>query len=250
MHRGWFIDLIDTRFMPETKLEQTGEKEIGAYNAFFHKYLAKELIMNKKLLSFRSAYRGLAPHQQRGVKRTVLDLLYMNIIAFLAALANIAADDADEEDWTTQYFAFQMNRLLLEQKSAWSPSELLQLIDEPVVGVSTLKDLANLSDAWSPEEYESGIYEGKSHASKWWWKRLPFKNITELQHPELKNRYIKQIVDSRTYNMMVEDEDKLRNMTYKDRLSTFFTYQEDVLDNQEILDRIDTFEEFEEGNLP
>lgn len=248
MHRGWFINLIDSRFMPETKLEQTGEYEMGAYRAF-GKYMWENLIQEGKLLSFRSAFRELSPHQQRGVKTTILDLIYLNIVAFIAALANVAADE-NEEDWTTQYFAFQMNRILLEQKSGWSPNELLQLIDEPVVGVTTLKDLVNIFDAFSPEVYESGIYKGSTHASKWWWKRLPFKNITELKHPDLKNRFIRQVVDSPTYNMLMDDEDKIRKMNYSDRMSSFFTYQEDILSNQEILDRLDTFEEFEDGNLP
>jgi hypothetical protein len=138
--------------------------------------------------------------------KTGLDLLYLNLVAFLAGLANLAADDDDKEDWTTQYMAYQLNRLLLEQGAAWSPAELANMIDEPIVGARMIKDLLDFSEAFNPEVYESGMYKGSSHAGKFWFRKQPLKNVYEMQFPELKNRFIKTMTNSKWYEWMTPEQ--------------------------------------------
>ncbi len=211
MHRGWFIGLVDTRFRKEGTNLITEEEEIGTYRAtagFLYTALYKSMVKDKAgIKGALGTWSTLTPAKKRGVLKTVLDLFYLNIVAFVAALANIAADDADDEDWTTQYMAYQLNRLLLEQGAAWSPAELANMIDEPVVGARMIKDLLDLGEAFNFEEkFESGMYKDKSHAAKWWMRKLPTRNIYELQFPEMKNKFIKTMTDSKVYELMSDDQ--------------------------------------------
>jgi len=56
------------------------------------------------------------------------------------------------------------------------------------------------------EVYKSGMYKDKSHGTKWWMKKLPTRNLYELQFPELKNRFIKNLIDSRYYEALTDDQ--------------------------------------------
>ena len=211
MHRGWFIGLVDTRFKKEGTNLLTEEEEIGTYRAtagFLYTALYKAMIKDKGGLQGAMATWGkLSPAKKRGVYKTALDLLYLNLVAFVAAMANLAADEGDDEDWTLQYTAYQLNRLLLEQGAAWSPKELIQMIDEPVVGAKMIKDLVDIKEAFNFEDrYESGMYKDQTHAEKWWRKKLPIRNIYELQYPELKNRFIKKLVDSEYYDYLTDEQ--------------------------------------------
>lgn len=213
MHRGWFIGMMDTRFRKEGTNLITEEEEIGTYRAtkdFLYTAFVKTLLKDRAgLQAAFGTWNTLTPARKRGVMKTALDLLYLNLVAFVAALANIAADDADDDDWTTQYMAYQLNRLLLEQGAAWSPAEVVNMIDEPVVGAKMIKDILDMSEAFNFNEvYESGMYEDKYHATKWWMKKLPTRNIYEMQFPELKNRFIKQMVNSKVYEAMSDDQAK------------------------------------------
>jgi hypothetical protein len=210
MHRGWFIGMVDTRFRREGTNMITEEEEIGTYRAsfdFIFRQFFKTLVKDRAGLQASFAtWNTLSPAKKRGVAKTALDLLYLNIVAVLASMVNLAADGSDDDDWTIQYAAYQMNRLLLEQGAAWSPAELIQMIDEPVVGARMIKDLLDISEAFSGKVYESGMYKGATHAEKYWFRKQPFKNLYEMQYPELKNRFIKNLVDSKVYDWMSPDQ--------------------------------------------
>jgi hypothetical protein len=248
MHRGWFINMIDTRVKRSNINMITGEEEIGMYRASLS-FLVEDLIRDKGILAPALAYSKLSPAKKRGVKKSFLDFVYLNIIAMIAAIANLAADEDDDENWTIQYGAYQMNRVLLEQKAGipWNINELLQIIDEPVVGVRTLKDLTDLTEMFNFEEYERGMYKGKTHAGKWWLKRItPFKNLYELQFPEMKNNFIKQVVDSPTYNLMKLEDDG-ESLSMMQRLGLLFTDSGNYSDD-EVINTIQFFEDEENLN--
>jgi hypothetical protein len=212
IHRGWFLNLVDTRIKKRGINYVTEEEEWGNFNATAD-YLSKVFLQLRGVEYTRSAlavYNSLDPVQQRGVLRTALDLVYLNIIAILAALANIRADDDEDDDFTTQYTAYQLNRLLLEQGAGFSPAELIQMIKEPVVGARFLQELTDIKEIFNGDVYESGMYEGYSHAQRWRMRKIPgFKNIYELRYPELKNQYVKTTVNSSYYEAMKpEDPEK------------------------------------------
>jgi hypothetical protein len=207
MHRGWFVQLADTRFKKEGVNFITDEVEIGSYVASWDyiKDTFKGLYNEKTLSIFVANYKNLSPSRQRGVQRAFLDFVFLNVIAILAALANMKADDDD--DFTTQFTAYQLNRLLLEQGAAFSVSELTQMLDEPVVGARFINDLASLNESYSGKEYTKGMYKGWTHRQRWWLNKIPaHKNIHELYYPEEKNKFIKQIVKSQYYEGMSDKE--------------------------------------------
>jgi hypothetical protein len=210
MHRGWFIGMMDTRLKRNNVNMISEEEEVGTYRAtgsFIVEAFKQSLVKDKNLKGAIVAWNNLSDPYKRGVMKTALDLLYLNIVALVAAIFNAAADDADDDDFTLQYTAYQLNRLLLEQGAAWSPAELIQMIDEPVVGARFIKDIVDITEAFNfGEVYKAGIYEDKSHARKWWMKKLPTRNLYELQFPELKNKFIKNLIDSHYYEYFSDEQ--------------------------------------------
>lgn len=247
MHRGWFINLIDTRLKKETSNMITEEEEIGTYRAsasFIWNDFGKTLITEKgNLMAAFATWNTLSPARKRGVLKTTYDLIFLNIIAFLAAITNLAADESDDEDWTIQYAAYQMNRLLLEQNSAWSIGDLIQMIDEPVVGARMIKDLVDITEMWNPEVYERGMYAGKTHATKWWMKKMPTRNLYELQYPQLKNNFIKKMVESKYYEWMSPEQINSINATQK--LNNYFSDGQlsEPVDLQDTINQLQSEEE-------
>ena len=243
MHRGWFINMIDSRTMAEVTNLISGEKELGMYRAAW-KFIRNDLIHKDGYKNPISAYNNIEQEAvKRGVKRTMLDFLYLNLIGFIAAGANILADDDEEDNYLIQYAAYQMNRVLLEQSAPWNPGELLQMIDEPIVGVRTVKDLVDISEAWNTDVYEGGMYADSKHMTKWWLRKTPFKSLYELQFPAKKNNFIKQVVDSKIYNLLKEDdENKANGMSFSDRLKLVFTDSQSMSD-AEALEVIEYMEE-------
>ena len=216
IHRGWFLNLVDTRLKKRGVNYVTEEEEWGNFNATAD-YLSKVFLQLRGKEYTRSAlavYNSLDPVQQKGVLRTALDLVYLNIIAILAALANIRADYDDDDDFTTQYTAYQLNRLLLEQGAGFSPAELIQMIKEPVVGARFLQELTDIKEIFNGDVYESGMYEGYTHAQRWRMRKIPgFKNIYELRYPELKNQYVKTTVNSTYYETMKPEDPEKESLT-------------------------------------
>lgn len=209
MHRGWFVGLVDSRFKKAGVNWLTDEEEIGSHRAFGSMVKNFAVLLGSEGLEAANLYvKNLSPARKRGIKKTIIDLIVLNVVAILAALANMRADDDDEDDWTTQYMAYQLNRLLLEQGAPFSPSELIQIIDEPVVGARFIKSVSEITESFNfSEQYEKGPYEGWSHAKKWWYTKVPgAKNIWELQYPEEKNKFIKQITNSLYYEAMNDKE--------------------------------------------
>ena len=145
------------------------------------------------------------PGEMRGVKKAMLDFMYMNIVAVIAAFGNIAAEDGDEDDYTLQLAAYQLNRILLETRSFFSIREFVEMLEEPVVAARAIKDISDITNAISFGDNDiitRGQYKDWTKGGKWWMKRTPFKNIYELQFPKSKNDYIKNIIGSATYDLL------------------------------------------------
>jgi hypothetical protein len=220
LHRGWFFNMIDTRFKKESINPLTEEVEIGNYRTV--QALIKEMSVKGKLVSPYLAYQNLDAANKRGIQRTLIDLIFLQIMGVLVTMLNLAADE-DEEDFTMQYLAFQMNRLYLEQ-AAGNPllnwSEILEIIEKPVVGVSVIKDIVDIGNAFSGTEVTHGMYKGKTKAKRFWTKKTPIKALYEIQYPREKNNFMKKVVNSRTYALFKKDED---NLSMIDRLRLLFT---------------------------
>ena len=220
MHRGWFVNLVDAKFQNQKTNWITGEEEVGHYKAFFGNYIPsilKEFQSGNKLTAGWAAYDKLSKAQRRGVKKTFLDLLATTLAAFMAGLAQKYADDDDEDQFVIQFTSLILNRVLMEQKAPWSPATMTDLIDEPVVGTKMLKSITDLSNLFNGEEVRSGAYKEQKQYSKFLQKKAPFgwKNIYELQYPEEKNKFYKQLVGKGLFSiiMLENDPDKQYSLT-------------------------------------
>jgi hypothetical protein len=205
MHRGWFLSGVDNRFKKKTFNYNTEETEMGFYRGMWSGIRKMWKDEGLGMLVKFQAWGKLSPAERRGVKKTLLDLAYMQAMAFLAALVNIAADDEDEGS-TLNYASYLLNRTLLEMKALMNPIETINIMEEPVVGARIVKELMDISEMFNfSETYDRGMYKGKTHGERWWRRRMPWRNIYELQFPAMRNRFIKSILDSGTYSMFKGD---------------------------------------------
>lgn len=207
MHRGWFLSGIDNRLKADGINYNTEEHEIGYYRAAgsFIKKIISDETMGLKVKFIPEIWKNLSPAERRGCKKTLLDIVWMQGLAVLGAMIQLAADD-DKDDMSLQYIAYTMNRVNLEMQALMFPAETLDIMEEPVVGARVIKELANITEIFNfNETYERGMYKGKTHAGRWWNRRMPWKNLYELQFPEQKNRFIKSILNSGTYNIFKGD---------------------------------------------
>jgi len=212
MHRGWVISGLDNRFKKGGMNFETGEWEEGYYKSFLNvtKNMIANTALNKRigLLSAKEPSAG----ELRGAKKFMLDLLFMNMVAVIAAIANIKAEgDDEEEDYTWQFTAYQLNRILLETRSFFSVREFVEMIEEPVVAARAIKEMSEITTAFAfgdDDIISRGQYEDWTRGGKWWFKRTPIKNIYELQFPKTKNDYIKNIIGSSTYNLLRKEDEE------------------------------------------
>ena len=79
-------------------------------------------------------------------------------------------------------------------------------------------------------------------------RKTPVKNIYELQFPEEKNKFIKQVVNSPIYNWMVENEDELEGLTITQRLKSFIGMNPNY-DEKNIYYDIEALEDYLPGIL-
>jgi len=144
-------------------------------------------------------------------------------MAILAGMFNKWADD-DKEDYTTQYAAYQANRILLEMKAFMSFQEFTEMMKEPVVAANAIQELSEITTAFAfseDDEIERGMYKGWHRGGKWWLRRTPVKSLYELGVIDLgseedapagariksKNKFIKSVVESSTYDWLFKDKD-------------------------------------------
>jgi hypothetical protein len=64
------------------------------------------------------------------------------------------------------------------------------------------------------------MYADKMHMTKWWMRKLPTKNLYELQYPDLKNNFMKQMVDSKYYDWMSPEQ--VNSLTILERAKGLF----------------------------
>lgn len=209
MHRGWFINLVDSKFKRGSVNYLSEEEEIGHYRAMgsYLRNVLKNIIGqgNTETTGAFAAWKELSPARKRGVKKTIADTVFLVIATVLAGIANKMADD-DPDNMTNQYLGYVLNRLLLEQSAGFNLASTVEIIDEPVVGARLLKEAVSILDAFSGETYEKGMYEDWSHRGKYWFRKTPLKNLYELQYPDEKNKFIKTVVNSGYYNYLSDKE--------------------------------------------
>ena len=105
-------------------------------------------------------------------------------------------------------------------------------MDEPVVGVRTIKDLTDFWEFFNTDVYKRGMYKGKTHSLKAIIRKTPgIRSIYEFPFAKDKNNYIKSMVlESRIYDYLSDNEDE--SLSIMEQLSLIFR-DRDAIDEEE-----------------
>lgn len=201
MHRSWLISGVENRFKSHIHNALTGVEEEGTYVSMY-KILSGLHANIGNVPALKQYWNTLPEYQKRNALRTSVDFAWMVAISLIAAALNAASDDDD--DWMTQYLAYQGSRLLLEQQAFWNPGELIAVIKSPAAGVNHIEDTMSLLGEiiFDHEPIASGPYEDMYKWQRFAIKRSWFKSMYELQYPRTKNTFLRSQVLKTGINTM------------------------------------------------
>jgi hypothetical protein len=195
MHRGWLVTGIENRLKYEGTNIETGEEEIGYYRAAMK--ALKNVIRREegKLRINLANYHKLSEAERLGTKKALLDLMFINLAGVVAAMFSGMAAEADDDDYAIMLAAYIANRTFLEANAFANPKEFAELVNKPFAGADNLQQIMGISDIFDGDEIKRGPYKGWSKRQQYMFKRTMVKHLYELQYPEEKNKFVKQLVD-------------------------------------------------------
>jgi len=200
LHRGWIPKLASQRFKTggfDLSLEEENE---GFYRTV-GRLTANMFSMTDGNIRFKLAkWNELEEFEKRNTVRFMSDLVALMVISLMATVLNKIADDDEEDKWAIEYAAYQINRLLLEQK-AMSPipflgggmNELFNTLKSPAAGINQWEKITNISSLFMDmgDEINSGPYKGMSKWQRFLIQQGHLKNLYEIQFPKSKNSFMK-----------------------------------------------------------
>ncbi len=200
LHRGWIPKLASQRFKTkgfDFSLEEDNE---GFYRTAAR--LATNMFQTTDgNIRFKLAkWNELEEFERRNVVRFMTDLTALMVITVMAAVLNNIAEDDEEDKWFLEYAAYQINRLLLEQK-AMTPipvigggmNEMFNILKSPAAAINQWEKITNIGDLLinMGDEIQSGPYKGMSKWQRFIIQQGHLKNLYEIQFPKSKNSYMK-----------------------------------------------------------
>lgn len=232
IHKGWLMKGLDNRLkragttgekvklfglinlsesIPVTNLE-TGVEDIGSYAALKNWLFKAVKEANTSLIpKMGKAWKNLSKAEKRGVIRTLMDVSFAVSISIIAATINGLASQDDDDDYEMQFLSLLSNRIFMEHTSLMNPQEFISLIEKPAVGVNHLKDLLSIANMFAngtyDKEIDRGAYKGWQKWEKMLMRRIPGKNLYELQYPEEKNKFYKSIITTPIYTRVYDSYD-------------------------------------------
>lgn len=198
MYRNWMIRGVQDRAKSHGKNPYTGRDEEGTYVTLFRFIggIFKNYHNQGQRVTMKTFWSDLKPYEQRNMMRVGVDMAFTLAVMVLTAAANAAADDDDKKDnWFTQYQAYQLSRIMLEQQAFWNVTEIFSMLNSPAAGIATVEDIFAIPGMlfdWDP--IQSGPYKGATKAERMLWKRLWFKNLYEIRFPREKNNWLRNNV--------------------------------------------------------
>jgi hypothetical protein len=200
MHNQWMANFLQNRFVSKHYDLPTQRYVEGSYLTFAK--LMREIVTNpnlspmEKLQDFgnmiastatfgmyQKGMEGLEEYQQTNLKRISADFAAYGILFSLWILANLAADDDEDDSWMKQYLAFISSRALVEQGSQMAPFAMGQLIEKvksPVPATRYMDAIWNMPLYFTEEgkkEITRGAYEGWTKRQKAVMELMWIKNL-------------------------------------------------------------------------
>jgi len=209
-HKGWLVSGIDKYFKKQGINIDTGIEEVGYYRALGQMVVKTYHLEGKGIRAKLAVWDTLSEAERVGVRNAVLQIAKIAVLSVLGGMiSNIAIDD-DDDNWTIQYTAWQMNRILLEASAFANPGEFIGLLKEPAAGVGIMEDSWNALMAVPDfaEEVDRGTYKGMTQGEKTAIKMSPFKHTYEIFNPKEKNRFVRSVLTNPIYDAVENDKEE------------------------------------------
>jgi hypothetical protein len=208
MHKGWFTNAIQDRYVGQHKDWISGRTIEGSYNTYGR--LIKETLTRddlngrerlKSILElhlslvtlgiYSKGLENLDGFEKSNIKLLAGDMMAVAGLFALFVLANAAADD-DEDDYLKQYLAYISSRALSEQLSTTMPfalSEVYTIVNSPAAGVGMLETITKIPQLIinGDKVVSSGAYEGLTQRTKEVMKWTVVKNIWNPMNDNARN---------------------------------------------------------------
>jgi len=200
LHRGWIPKLASQRFKSKGFEFALDEETEGFYRTT-SRLLTNMFKITDGNIKFKLAkWEQLEDFERRNVVRFMTDLTALMVISIMATVLNNIAEDDDEDAWAIEYAAYQINRLLLEQK-AMTPipfvggglNEIFNIFKSPMAGANQWEKITNIGNLLinMQDDIQSGPYKGMTKWQRFIIQQGHLKNLYEIQFPKSKNSYLK-----------------------------------------------------------
>jgi hypothetical protein len=142
----------------------------------------------------KAHWGSLEDYQKANFIRASTEVTYMLAAWILGGiLSNLG--EGDDDDWTLNMLAYQVNRLYTELRFYSSIREALKIVKSPAAAINQWQKMANLIDTatsikgWT-EELESGKYKGMTRVARQAIEVAPLaKTVSDYLHPADKLMY-------------------------------------------------------------
>lgn len=196
MHRTFLLYTHQKRFKRRHFNIGTDMYEEGTYNSTARALgsLIGDIIKATKDEGFQGMMsavsqwkKELTNEEKSNFIRLGLETLTMGVTSGLAYLAAVGIDDDEEDTWGEYFAAYMATRVMSEVASVNDLGLLYStqsVLDNIVVGNSTLKTITDYSSYDFSNEIETGMYKGLSNAERSIIKTTWARHFYQLQNPQ------------------------------------------------------------------
>ena len=174
-HKSWLAIGSANTFKRRHTNYITGQVEQGKYSgslAHFKRYFKEANIKNFK--SFKEVFDKAPTEEKIAIRRVLIDFGNLLGVTMLWLLFSGAADD-DEDNATLQFANYLALRVKNETVSSqWGIlGEFYGSMESPIVGLSRIKTIATILNAFSSKEITRGRYKGLTESERYFIQAVP-----------------------------------------------------------------------------
>lgn len=205
MHRNFLVINIQDRVTKQKQFNyQTGHTEEGIYRSLPRSINHYFRVLANTLTPANLQVNDIDASDKANFKKAVLEVALMFAYWLMSQYWDEEADDWDS-NWLTQEIAYSAKRHLFEVRAQYLPWDVWSIIKTPSAAIGSIEHMINiLLSAWIPnwfdednnslKQIERGPYEDYNRLQKSLWKITPAKHIIEHQDPNLKRKYLENMV--------------------------------------------------------
>ena len=174
-HKSWLAIGSANAFKRKHSNFLTGQREQGKYSGIYThvgRYFKEANIKDFK--SFKEVFDKAPMEEKIAIRRVLIDLGNLFGVTMLWLLFSGAADD-DEDNATLQFANYLALRVKNETVSSQLGivGEFYGSMESPIVGLSRIKTIATIPNAFSGEEITRGRYKGLTESERYFIQAVP-----------------------------------------------------------------------------